>query len=113
MTLKKSWFKVDATQKKYGIKQIDPTDKIETIKKATAKNKKYKVKFKDGTSLNFGDTRFEQYKDRIGEFKNKNHNDKQRRKNYLTRASKIKDKSNKLTVNNIKSPNFYSTRVLW
>lgn len=56
--------------------------KIVTFSKSDSKNKKYKAQFKVGGStktLNFGDKRYEQYHDKIGMYKNLDHNDPERR----------------------------------
>jgi hypothetical protein len=41
------------------------------------------------------------------------HKDKERRKNYIARASFIKDGDGKLTKNDPFSANYHSMRVLW
>lgn len=54
--------------------------------------------------VHFGDTRYQDYTQ---------HKDKKRRELYLKRASQIRDKNGKLTINDITSPNYWSARVLW
>lgn len=84
-------------------------------------NKKYKVKIYDGKNkklkktVQFGDKRYEQYKDKtpLGLYSNKDHNDINRRKKYRARASKIKNKEGKLTYKIKYSPNFFSYNYLW
>ncbi len=77
------------------------------------KNKKLKVVV-DGKTIHFGDSRYEHYKDKTGLLpKSQNHGDEKRRTDYLTRSSKIKDKDGNLTVNNPKSANYHSVRILW
>ena len=52
-------------------------------------NKKYKAQvFKDGQKIgtyHFGDKRYEHFKDKIGLYKDLNHNDKDRRRLYQAR----------------------------
>lgn len=103
--------KVDKLQKTYGVKQITP--KVKSFKKSTVKNKKYTVILEDGTRVNFGHTAYKHYKDKKGLFKSKDHNDKERRKRYLARATRIKNKNGSLTMNDPKSANFWAIRVLW
>lgn len=102
---------VQKEHKKYGAKQIKAP--IKTLNVSTRKNKKYVVELKNGKKIHFGDRRYEHYKDRHGDFSMKDHKDKERRDKYLKRASKIKDKNGKLTINNPESPNFYAIRMLW
>ncbi len=82
-----------------------------------AKNKKYSVyvKGKNGKTklINFGDKRYEQFKDKLGHYSNLNHNDKKRRENYLKRAKGIKNKEGELTYKNKNSPNYWSVNFLW
>tara|TARA_Y100000004_G_C8725101_1_gene331804 strand:+ start:189 stop:497 length:309 start_codon:yes stop_codon:yes gene_type:complete len=82
-----------------------------------AKNKKYSVYVKgdDGKTklINFGDKRYEQFKDKIGHYSYLNHNDKERRKRYLTRAKGIKNKKGELTYKDKNTPNYWSVNFLW
>ena len=105
--------KIDRLQSRYGLKQV--TAPVKTIRRSKKKNKKYEVTFLDGTKLDFGDTRYQHYKDRTKYkyYKKDDHLNLDRRKSYLARASQIKDKNGNLTRNNPKSPNFYSLRLLW
>ena len=52
--------------------------------KSTRKFKKYMVKTKKGV-IHFGDKRYEQFKDKIGEYKHLDHNDPIRKKAYYDR----------------------------
>ena len=59
-----------------------------TFKKSTRKNKKYDA-YKDGKYLvSFGDSRYKQYKDKIGDYSHLDHLDKKRRDNYYKRFGK-------------------------
>lgn len=84
--------------------------------KSTAKNKKYAVYVIKGDKkrlIHFGDSRMEQFKDKLGEYSNLDHNDKERRKRYLSRAKGIKNKLGQLTWKDKNSANYYSIRYLW
>lgn len=81
--------------------------------KSTRKNKKYMVLNNNNNIVHFGDKRYEQFRDDIGLYKNLNHNDKERQKNYCKRSSGIRDGQGKLTKNNIDSPNHWSMKLLW
>jgi hypothetical protein len=65
--------------------------------------------------IHFGDTRYEQFKDRtpLKLYSHLNHNDAKRRMNYLQRSKGIKDKKGNLTYLNKDSPNYYSVKYLW
>ena len=84
------------------------------IKQSTRKNKKYMVKY-NNKWIHFGDTRYQQYKDKIPLklYSNMDHNDSERRKRYLKRAKGIKDKNGNLTYQDKNSPNYYSVKYLW
>jgi hypothetical protein len=84
--------------------------------KSKAKNKKYSVYvMRDGKKklINFGDTRYKHFKDKIGLYKNLDHNDKNRRKNYLSRAKGIKNKKGELTWKDKNYSNYYAVKYLW
>lgn len=55
------------------------------IKPSTKRYKKYDVFLDDRKITSFGDTRYQQYKDKFGYYSDLNHFDKFRRKNYRTR----------------------------
>jgi len=67
------------------------------------KNKKYVVKYK-GKEIHFGHKLYQDYT---------THNDEDRRKRYIARASKIRNKQGKLTYNDPKSANFWAFNLLW
>jgi hypothetical protein len=71
--------------------------------RSRAKNKKYYVVYK-GKKIHFGDTRYEDYT---------THGDSERRKRYLARAKKIKNKEGRYTYRDKNSPNFWSVNLLW
>ena len=84
-----------------------------TYSRSTKKGKKL-MTVVNGKTIHFGDINMEHFKDKTNLLpKRLNHNDKDRRKNYLTRSAGIKDKSGKLTKDNPMSPNYHSRRILW
>lgn len=84
------------------------------IFRSTRKNKKYMVKYNDKW-IHFGDTRYEQFRDKtpLKAFSYLDHNDDNRRLNYINRAMGIKDKHGNITANNPNSSNYYAIRYLW
>jgi hypothetical protein len=75
--------------------------------KSTAKNKKYSVYvMKNGKKrlIHFGDKRYGQFKDKIGEYSKLDHNDPKRRKAYYSRHGKAKDKN---------TAKYWSHKILW
>jgi hypothetical protein len=107
---------ISVIHKKYGVSEI-PLVKILNIVKSNHKHKKYSitVEYNDKIkTIHFGDTRYQQYKDRtpLKLYKHLDHEDKDRRDNYLSRATKIlNDKG--LAVNDPFSPNRYAVIYLW
>ncbi len=84
-------------------------DKKELYKpfKSKAKNKKYSVYvMKDGKKklIHFGDSRYQQFKDKLGEYSNLDHNDKKRRDLYYKRHGKATSKD---------SAKYFSHKYLW
>ena len=73
-----------------------------------AKNKKYSVYVKGKNDkpklINFGDSRYEQFKDKLGHYKSKDHNDPKRKKAYYDRHGQTNDKN---------SAKYWSHKVLW
>tara|TARA_R110000782_G_scaffold136576_2_gene229011 strand:- start:1526 stop:1783 length:258 start_codon:yes stop_codon:yes gene_type:complete len=75
--------------------------------RSTAKNKKYAVYImKDGKKrkINFGDSRYGQFKDKVGAFSSLDHGDPKRRKAYFARHGRTTDKNTAL---------YWSNRILW
>jgi len=54
--------------------------------------------------LHFGDKRYSDYTQ---------HQNERRRSSYLRRASRIRDKRGRFTINNPNSANYWAARVLW
>ena len=83
--------------------------------KSTRKDKKLMVKVNNKV-IHFGNLKppaNQHFKDKTGIWSNLDHGDKQRRKNFLTRTSGIKDKNGNLTKDNPESPNFHARKILW
>ena len=75
--------------------------------KSKAKNKKYSVYvMKDGKKklIHFGDSRYGQFKDKIGDFSHLDHNDKKKRDSYYARHGETNDKN---------SAKYWSHKILW
>ncbi len=75
--------------------------------KSKAKHKKYSVYvMKNGkkTLIHFGDNRYEQFKDKLGEYSNLDHNDPKRKKAYYARHGQTSDKN---------SAKYWSHKILW
>tara|TARA_R100000231_G_scaffold138899_1_gene118448 strand:- start:815 stop:1099 length:285 start_codon:yes stop_codon:yes gene_type:complete len=84
--------------------------------KSTRPDKKLMVVVtKDGKkkTVHFGARKMEHFKDKTGIWKSKDHGDKDRRKNFLTRSAGIKNKSGGLTKDDPFSPNYHARRILW
>ena len=81
-----------------------------------AKYKKYAAIFEDENGnmkrVNFGDTRHGQYKDKIGYYSDKDHNDEKRLKAYKNRHSAIKNKNGELSYKVFGTPSYFSWNYL-
>jgi hypothetical protein len=72
-----------------------------------SKNKKYSVyiiKNNKKRLIHFGDKRYQQYKDKIGNYSSLDHNDKKRKELYYKRHGKTTDKN---------SAKYWSNKILW
>jgi hypothetical protein len=85
------------------------------FEKSTVKGKKYSVITPSGKKIHFGSASYEHYKDTtgIGAWSHKDHNDKERRKRYRDRHSKIKTKEGNLAYKDKEQPAYYSWNYLW
>lgn len=84
--------------------------------KSTRPDKKLMVVVeKDGKkkTVHFGARKMEHFKDKTGIWRSKDHGDKDRRKNFLTRSAGIKNKAGGLTKDDPFSPNYHARRILW
>ena len=94
--------------------EVVDVGRIVEMKQSTRKNKKYMVKV-NNKWIHFGDTRYQQYKDRtpLKLYSSLDHKDNERRANYLKRAKGIKNKHGDLSYLDKNSPNYYSVKYLW
>jgi hypothetical protein len=83
---------------------------------STHKNKKYDVYY-NGRWIPYGSTLYEHYKTSdiipIELHIYKEHHDKERRRLYRSRASKIVNKYGELTYKDKNSPNYWAYHTLW
>jgi len=86
------------------------------IRISTKKNKKYDIYYNNHW-ISFGDKRYQHYKtsDLIPKELHiyDEHHDKERRKNYINRSSRITDKNGNFTYKNKNSPNYWAYHLLW
>jgi len=80
--------------------------------KSTRKDKKLMTTV-NGKTIHFGNPNYQQFKDKTEIWSKLDHNDTQRRKNYLARAKGIKNKAGKLTYKDPLSPNYHAVNILW
>ena len=80
--------------------------------KSTRKDKKL-MTVVDGKKVHFGNPNYQQFKDKTGIWKKLDHLDPERRRNYLSRSSGIKNKQGQLTKDIPSSPNYHAIRILW
>ena len=84
-------------------------DDIYRLSKSSRKNKKYDVFLFDDDNkwkyiISFGDSRYQQFKDKLKLYSGLDHLDKTRKKNYYARHGESADKS---------SAKFWSNNILW
>jgi len=85
------------------IKKVNKLSRMiykKNVEPSTRKNKKYMIMNDDHIYIHFGDLRYEDYT---------KHQDKERLKNYLSRATKIKGNWKKIKY----SPNNLAINLLW
>ncbi len=76
-------------------------------------NYKYTAILPNGAHVNFGDRRYQHFRDKIGLWKSLDHLDKKRRANYRKRHSSIRNKAGKRAVDIKYSPAWFSYHYLW
>lgn len=84
--------------------------------KSPKKYKKYRAILNDGTRskyVDFGDTRYQHYEDKIGLYSYLDHLDKKRRANYRARHSAILTKDGVPAYKVPYTPAFFSWYYLW
>lgn len=77
------------------------------FKKSTRRYKKYMVTLSNGSTVHFGDNRYQQYKDKtgLGLYTHMDHLDKDRRVRYKKRHESTRHKKY--------SPSWFSDKYLW
>ncbi len=89
--------------------------RVEKIFKSNRKNKKYVAHINDKgqiIKIHFGDKRYQQYKDKIGEYSQKDHKDNKRRKLYYLRHSGVDNKHAAIRKEWKKSNGKYNAKIL-
>jgi len=84
--------------------------------KSTRPDKKLMVVVEKGgkkKTVHFGARNMEQFKDRTGIWKSKDHGDKQRRENFRTRMAGIKKKDGTRAIDDVFSPAYHAYHILW
>lgn len=94
-------------------------ERIIEITKSPIKFKKYRAYLKNNKTkkerhVDFGDNRYQQYKDRtpLKLYKSGNHNDKSRMGRYFTRHSGTSNRSKAIQLEKSKSSNMYNAKIL-
>lgn len=94
-------------------------EKILKFNKSPKKYKKYRATIKNLNTkqiryVDFGDNRYEQYKDRtgLGHYTRKNHNNKKRMENYFSRHSGTKNRKKSIEYEKKKSNGLYNAKIL-
>ena len=72
--------------------------------KSKSKNKKYSVNDKGGKLIHFGDSRYGQFKDKLGKYSHLDHKDPKRKKAYYARHGKATSKD---------TAKYWSHKILW
>lgn len=88
------------------------------FEKSPRKGKKYRVYFTlagDEEYVDFGQLGYEQFRDStpLRLYRHLDHSDNERRRNYLARASGIRDGAGRTTRDDPLSANYWSIRYLW
>lgn len=81
-------------------------------KKSTRPDKKLMVEV-DGKTIHFGSRAMQQFKDKTGIWKSKDHGDVKRLKSFRKRMEGIRLKDGTKAVNDPKSPAYHALRILW
>jgi len=67
----------------------------------------------DGKKIHFGSSSHEQYKDKTGIWKTKDHGNAKRRQNFRSRTKGIKTKTGKPAYLDPSQPAYHALNVLW
>lgn len=94
-------------------------EQIVRFTKSPIRFKKYRAYLKHRTTkkerhVDFGDNRYQQYKDRtpLQLYKSQNHNDRSRMRNYFTRHSGTPNKTKAIQLEQKRSDNLYNAKIL-
>lgn len=89
-------------------------ERVKSIERSRMKGKKYQAFTSLGRTIHFGATGFEQYKDstKLGLFSSKDHGDKQRRRAYFLRHSKVPGKREAIKKELRKSKGKLNAKIL-
>lgn len=84
------------------------------IKKSTRKDKKLMVDY-NGKIIHFGalSGNYQHFYDKTRIYKHLDHNDEERKKNYIARHSKIKNKNGEFVINDPSSSSYWAKWILW
>ena len=101
----------NTTRKKVQLGGYRMKERIVKFERSPIRYKKYRAFVRDLKTgkvrhIDFGDNRYQQYKDKIGIYSHLDHNDKERRKRYYDRHG---DKNTK----NKESAKYWSHKILW
>ena len=83
------------------------------ITKSNIKGKKLTVITPKGRKIHFGAIGYEHYKDQTGIYKHLDHNDKDRRRRYRERHSKVLLKDGTPAYKDVEKPAYWSWYILW
>ncbi len=114
-TLNKAHKQIKAIELSKAQRNKEPYSIIDNIIYKLSDKPKYKLKaLYNNKWIYFGSPNYENYYDKSNLLpKYYNHLDPIRRKSYLLRASKIKDKYGNLTAYDKNSPNYHAINILW
>jgi hypothetical protein len=83
------------------------------VVKSTVKGKKLMTITPKGKLIHFGSSQYDHYFDETGIWKDKDHKDKERMKNYVKRHSAIETKDGGKAIEDLEQPASWSLWVLW
>ena len=111
--------KMNATRKRVQIGGVRMKERIVKFKRSPLQFKKYRAIIKNLETgvhrhIDFGDNRYQQYKDRtsLKLYKSKNHGNRQRMRNYFNRHSGTPNRSRAINKEKVKSNGIYNAKIL-
>jgi len=90
-------------------------ERVISVFRSPIANKKYRAVVTDGMksrNIDFGDTRYEQYRDKLGKYSRFDHGDKARRRAYFLRHSGVASKREALQKERKESKPRLSAKIL-